>query len=87
MPRYRFKYTYAEGMQISKVLMKGIVSKHIEKRTLFHGNDVHQKILIVKLLGEPVLKIREIESFTSNDKKFGLHTISALKLFQNTEVS
>lgn len=49
MPRYRFKYPYAEGLQVSKVLMKGIVSKHIEKRNLFHGSDVHEKILIVKL--------------------------------------
>jgi hypothetical protein len=83
MPKYRFKYAYADEMQVSKNLMKGIVAKHIERRNLFHGNDVHQKMLIVKLSGQPVLKIREADAMTGSDKRYGLHTITALHVFEN----
>ena len=51
MPRYRLKYSSTDGMYVSKDLLKGMVAKHIERRTLFHGKDIHWKWLIVKLQG------------------------------------
>jgi len=66
-------------MQCSKIMMKGMVAKHIENRNFFHGNDIHWKTLIVKLTGQPILKMREVNDINGeNDKRFPLHIISSL---------
>lgn len=51
IPKKQFKAYIADGMEVNKVLMKGIVAKHIERRNIFHSNDVHWKLLVVKLQG------------------------------------
>jgi hypothetical protein len=66
--------------------MKGMVAKHIERRNFFHSNDVHWKWLIVKLTGQPVLKVREPDSSPKREKKFALHNITALNAFEGNEV-
>ena len=52
MPKFRLKVERADCMQITKVMMKGLVAKHIERRSFWHGaNDIHWKLMIVKLEG------------------------------------
>lgn len=88
MRKVQFRAHQAEGMQCSKILMKGMVAKHIEHRNFFHGNDIHWKTLIVKLQGQPVLKLRDTDDDSNNnDKRFPLHTITAMRVYENEEVS
>lgn len=74
-------------MEVNKVLMKGLCAKHIERRNIFHSNDVHWKLLVVKLQGQPVIKIRNAEDPNSkNSKRFSIHTVTAIKIFENDAV-
>lgn len=69
-------------------MMKGLVAKHIERRSFWHGaNDIHWKLMMVKLEGQPVMKLRDAEAQDSKkDKRFPLHTLSAIRTFKNGEV-
>lgn len=65
--------------------MKGIVAKNIENKTIFHG-DFHFKQLVVKLVGQPILKIKDRNSVTDKkEKSFALHLISKLTTYKSTE--